>query len=640
MTRTPRGRRSPWLALLLALLLALPAATPGLAADPPGDAAAAGHNPGHRATDGPPASPAADRRYLIEFFQYGPPAATAVRALGGEVVYEFPRYRTIAARLPDAALRGLQASPNVARVEVDPRRYMQSLSAAAAGTETVPYGISMVQADQLVDTGAASRKVCIIDSGYHIGHEDLQDTGVTASPDPNGRNGTDKPLQDGLGHGSHVAGTIAALGGNGKGVVGALPNNRLLLHIVKVFGDDGNWAYSSDLAYAVGQCRTAGANVINMSLGGSSPSTTEQQAFDDAYGAGVLSIAAAGNAGNTTTSYPAGYGSVVSVAAIDSTKTVAGFSQKNADVELAAPGVDVLSTVPTAETNTVTVGAAAYAANWIEFAARTTSAGVTGTLVDGGLCTSGTAAWSGRVVLCERGDITFYEKVTNVQASGGLAAVIFNNVAGNFSGTLGSGQSSTIPAVSLSQEDGLSLRGSQLGSLTTVVSTTEPGSGYEAWSGTSMATPHVVGVAALVWSYNPLWTSAQIRQALQATAQDLGAAGRDTAYGYGLVQAKAALTYLQDGGSTIDVTAPVISNVASRQINKRGNFEITWTTNEPATSEVTFTGGTTGTYTNATLVTSHRMTFRGRKGVLYTYTLSSTDAAGNKRTAGPFTHQN
>jgi subtilisin family serine protease len=70
------------------------------------------------------------------------------------------------------------------------------------------------------------------------------------------------------------------------------------------------------------------------------------------------------------------------------------------------------------------------------------------------------------------------------------------------------------------------------------------GSGYEAWNGTSMATPHVSGVAALVWSHCPGATATQVRAALNATAQDKGDPGRDNLYGYGIVKAKAALEYL------------------------------------------------------------------------------------------------
>ena len=69
------------------------------------------------------------------------------------------------------------------------------------------------------------------------------------------------------------------------------------------------------------------------------------------------------------------------------------------------------------------------------------------------------------------------------------------------------------------------------------------GYGYASWDGTSMASPHVAGVAALVWSHHPGKTNAEIREALQNTALDLGSAGKDNSYGYGLVQAKAAVEY-------------------------------------------------------------------------------------------------
>lgn len=91
------------------------------------------------------------------------------------------------------------------------------------------------------------------------------------------------------------------------------------------------------------------------------------------------------------------------------------------------------------------------------------------------------------------------------------------------------------------------------------------------------------------------------------------------------------------GGGPGGGSGPVISNVASAKL--RGNqFEITWMTDVPSNSEVTFT--CCGTYTNSTLVTSHRMTFNGSKGATYEYYVSSTDADGNKSTAGPFIHHN
>jgi hypothetical protein len=80
-------------------------------------------------------------------------------------------------------------------------------------------------------------------------------------------------------------------------------------------------------------------------------------------------------------------------------------------------------------------------------------------------------------------------------------------------------------------------------------------------------------------------------------------------------------------------------SVAAVVVNaKQGTFKITWTTNEPTTSTVTFTA--VGAYSDSALVTSHSMNFRGTKGATYTFTVSSADAAGNVATSGTFTHQN
>ena len=473
----------------------------------------------------------APQRYLIEFRDSVPGAAALVRAHGGQPVHEFPTQRTIAAWLPEVARLALANRPEVLRIERDAERYPLA--------QTTPYGISMVQANDpaIAFTGATNALVCIIDSGYNFGHPDLP--GLVGIP-PTGDSdiGAGNWATDGCGHGTHVAGTIAALG-NSTGVVGVLPGGNLPLHIVKVFDNSCNWAYSSDLVAALNKCRAANAKVVSMSLGGPLPTTFEEAAFNDALNAGMLPIAAAGNGGDTAISYPAGYASVMSVAAVASDKSVAWFSQQNPDVEIAAPGVGVLSTVPWTNENSLTVDNAKFYGNWIENAGR--HQGVTAELVHGNLCDSINGSWAGKVVLCGRGSIPFLQKVTNVQTSGGVAAVVYNNIPGSFIGTLGDGNSSAIPAISLTQEEGLWLVANKLGSQGTVVSWTDPDTaGYEAWDGTSMATPHVSGVAALLWSHRPTWTNRQIRAALQQTALDLGAPGVDPSYGFGLVQAKSA----------------------------------------------------------------------------------------------------
>jgi subtilisin family serine protease len=498
-------------------------------------------------------------RVLIQFAPGGKAdVENRLNAAGAEFHYTFDDLNTFAVSVPEQALNGLQNNPNVVMIEEDAPRYPISINAssaadqaaaiAAAAGQTVPYGVDMVQArdvwdanrDGTVDSGAptgAGLKICIIDSGIYTGHEDL--SGVNAT----GYNGNLPWNVDGSGHGTHVSGTIAAMN-NALGVIGVTPGT-VSIYMVRVFGDDGAWAYSSTLVDAANRCASAGAKIISMSLGGSLSNNTEKNTFANLFNQGILSIAAAGNDGTTRLSYPASYSSVVSVAAIDSAGLVADFSQKNREVDIAAPGVGVLSTVPYIDSSTLTTGTSGFTGSHIEFSARGTASGQ---LVDGGLCDS-VGSWSGKVVLCQRGTIAFYDKVINVQNGGGAAAVIYNNVSGGFAGTLGAGNTSNIIGISLSMEDGQALLASSLGSNATVSSSiTQPASGYEYYDGTSMATPHVSAVAALVWSSKPTATNVQVRDALFQTAIDLGTAGRDDSYGYGLVQAKAAITLLAGSG--------------------------------------------------------------------------------------------
>jgi subtilisin family serine protease len=461
---------------------------------------------------------------VIVNFKPGADKAKVIAAAGGKEKLAIHGMNASAVELPTAAVAALSKNPAVEFVEEDVQR--------APMAQTMPYGITQVQADQVwAQATGANRKICIIDSGLYAAHEDHQ-SGKTITGYPAGWN-TDK-----CHHGTHVAGSIAAVN-NSVGVVGVLPNG-VNLHIVKVFGDDCSWTYSSTLADAANRCVSAGANVISMSLGGGTKSRTEETAFNNAWNNGVLSVAAAGNGGNTQLSYPASYPVVMSVAAVDSNKVKATFSQYNSAVDISAPGVGVLSTVGAVDANTITVAGATYSGGYIDGAART--AGVTGTLVDGGICDT-VGAWAGKVVLCQRGTISFADKVNNAKLGGGIAAVLYNNVSGGFAGTLNG--TSTIPAIALSLEDGNAIKAAGgVGQSSTVTSQkTEPASGYEFYDGTSMATPHVSAVAALIWSYNTSWSVSRVRNALEKSALDLGTAGRDNNYGYGLVQAKAALNY-------------------------------------------------------------------------------------------------
>jgi thermitase len=193
--------------------------------------------------------------------------------------------------------------------------------------------------------------VGIVDTGIDLNHEDLVGkTAVCAGvknfgillglfADPTIVSGKCVDDND---HGTHVSGTVAAIANNAKGIAGVAFNSRIAM--CKAL-DSGGSGPVSGIANCITFLHNSGAKVISMSLGGGS-STTLQQAVQNAYanGSGTLLVAAAGNDSDSSVEYPAGYPEVVSVAATDSNDQHASFSNTNADVEVSAAGVDVLST--------------------------------------------------------------------------------------------------------------------------------------------------------------------------------------------------------------------------------------------------------------------------------------------------------
>jgi subtilisin family serine protease len=503
-----------------------------------------------------------DSRGVIVAYKAGQAATVRaeVEAAGGVIVRDLGRASAYAVRLSSAGVAALQSSGNVDFVEPDvARRVLGALSRTLEGTpqpqagfvdtttsgsEVRPYGIAMVQANQVSDAFTGNRKLCIVDSGYDKTHEDLSGNYLAGNVAGVNLTASGTWDSDENAHGTHVAGTVAAEGGNGVGVVGVNPGKHLKLYIAKVFDASGSTP-SSTVMDAVSKCADAGANIISMSLGGGDPSQAERRVFRSLLNDGILAIAAAGNAGDTSTSYPAGYEEVMSVGALDGNAVRAGFSQVNNDVEIAAPGVSTLSTIPP---NIESLGLLSVAGTPYDAAAMDGSPRLThtGALYNLGLGTAVDPGAAGKVCLIQRGAITFAEKVLNCQNSGGIAAVVYNSLGrGMLFGTLG-GTVTTIPSVGTSNAVGDELV-TKIGQSATVGVVPDPAI-YAYFSGTSMATPHVSGVAALVWSRFPGCNAKQIRQVLNASALEIGRPGKDPEFGFGLVQAKAALDRLAATG--------------------------------------------------------------------------------------------
>lgn len=182
-------------------------------------------------------------------------------------------------------------------------------------------------------------KVAVLDTGIDQDHEDLKGKIVLQ------KNFTvSKTVDDIYGHGTHVAGIIAAQKDNSLGVAGVCPGCVLLNG--KVLGDN-NYGYLSDVASGIMWAADNGAKVINMSLGSTIPSQTLSDAIDYAWSKGSVIVAAAGNNGSKDPFYPAAYTKVIAVAATDNRDVKASFSNYGSTwVDVAAPGLNIYSTVP------------------------------------------------------------------------------------------------------------------------------------------------------------------------------------------------------------------------------------------------------------------------------------------------------
>ncbi|WP_371189613.1 S8 family serine peptidase [Thalassotalea maritima] len=495
---------------------------------------------------------AVDDRYIVQVDNNNKGVVKALaKQLGGDIKLDANGFFVAKFVGKDLqTVQGLLNNPHVKLVEEDLRRYPTALYNDDLGDamqqQLTPYAVYQSKADQLGFNSQAGMKVCVIDSGLDRSNPDFNWGAITGDNDI----GTGNWDENGGPHGTHVAGTVGAADNN-IGVVGMAPG--VDMHIIKVFNAEG-WGYSSDLAHATDLCAQAGANIVSMSLGGGGANSTESNAFANFVANGGLVVAAAGNDGNSVRSYPAGYESVMMIGANDADNNIATFSQfpscesgrgKRATfndsicVEVTAGGVDTLSTYPAgmATASNVSADAQAYAS-----AAMENSGSASGNTYFMGTAEATDSSANGKICVIDRGNISFHDKVLNCENSGGLGAIIINNEPGMLYGTLGEPNNTTIPTVGtdLADRDGL------VNAISASVSISNSDYGY--MSGTSMATPAVSGIAALVWSNHNACTGSDIRNALKQSASDAGDAGHDVKFGYGIVDAVAADAYLTANG--------------------------------------------------------------------------------------------
>ncbi len=185
--------------------------------------------------------------------------------------------------------------------------------------------------------GSKDVVVAVIDDGVDVNHQDLKANIVSPYDVLTGQSKV--PPGE---HGTHVAGIIGSTAHNNLGVAGVAPKSKIMP--INVF--DGDYAYTFDVAEGVYHAVYAGADIINMSLGSYQYSYALDDAIQYAYDMGVVVVASAGNDDTYLSSYPASYDHVISVSATEQNDEITDFSNYGYDIDLAAPGRAIFSTLP------------------------------------------------------------------------------------------------------------------------------------------------------------------------------------------------------------------------------------------------------------------------------------------------------
>ncbi len=433
--------------------------------------------------------------------------------------------------------------------------------ATISAEEEVPWGVEAIGAPEVWEHSMGNREVivAIIDTGVDYLHPDLEAT-IWNNTDEvlNGLDDDNNGYVDDIrgwnffdenndpmdlfpsSHGTHVAGVVAG-SLNGFGVVGVAPNVTIMP--LKVFGSSTTEG-ARGLAAAIRYATQNGASIISMSLGSAGVDTSIRTAIEEAWETGLLLVSATGNSGGSFVDFPAALPEVIAVSALRENLTYAEFSNRGPLNEISAPGVRINSTVrhnASFESN-LEVNSTIYRSNWVVNASEVP---VSGLLAFGGLGRSEELeSVVGRLVLLERGGLTLSEKIANVQEAGGIGVIISNDLPGRFYGQLN--ESAALPAVSISKADGELLKTLLDRNLSLVVDLEVKRVSYKLLSGTSMAVPHVSGVAALIWSLNGSLSNEEVRMILDRSTIDAGSTGPDDNYGYGVLNALRALKLIQD----------------------------------------------------------------------------------------------
>jgi serine protease len=465
-----------------------------------------------------------------------------------EIIYALPK------PIGSVIVKPTQSSIRQAVVSGDPALFSTG--------EKTPWGIGAVKAPAAwklsADAGSQSR-VLILDTGLDTNHPALS-TNFEKGLNFTGWFGTDSDITDEVGHGTHCSGTAVGLYNETTGFAGVAPQAKLLMGKVCDTMGCSSVAVTEGINWGVQEK----VDVISMSLGGATGSSAEKMALEAAEKAGVFVVAASGNSavtnpdGSITTpgvSYPAAFPTAFAVGAIDSQLIKSSFSNWGPELDIVAPGSEVLSSIPVGSGRESLVEIVISGQKTVVKSSRFTGATdisqtLTGTFFNAGLGkpTDFTADAAGKIALISRGDITFGEKIKNAMAAKAIGAIVYNNAPGLINATLiaEGEQNINFAAAMIEQIEGLKIVEALNLKVDAAAEMSTLKTDYAFFNGTSMATPHVAGVAALVISAyksshgGKSITPAALRTLLKATAAPL-TPNDNNEYGSGNVQADAAV---------------------------------------------------------------------------------------------------
>lgn len=409
-----------------------------------------------------------------------------------------------------------------------------------------PWGIGAINTGITwnVTSGGSGARVLVLDTGIDRDHPAIRPN-LERARDFVGDDQADYSYKDTVGHGTHVAGTIAGVLEK-SGFSGVAPTAHILAG--RVCAEDGcsNIAIAEGINWGIEQK----VDVISMSLGGIWSPMAERLAVKAAYEAGITLVAASGNDGNGTVGFPAALPECIAVGAVDSNMHKAEFSQYGPELAVVAPGVGVMSSVPLGSGREALVKISDDGINFTKVKASSMQGSKTvlkplkGDLIYAGFGSKDefkNINAEGKIALIKRGELKFSEKVENAIEAKAVAVIVFNNEAGMINGMLTEdGTEVSVAAYMVDQLTGESLLKQLEDGKTVQAQHVSLITNYASMNGTSMATPHVSGVVALMKSVNKGLTPAQVKSILMETAKKVSD-DTENQTGAGVVQADMAV---------------------------------------------------------------------------------------------------